>query len=463
MFKYYSFFVVLFNLPLCAVAVSEYADKSKKRTDLKFNLNESGSQYVKLVFLNQTWVRFNESNPGTTVAGNARDHTFDFGLRRTRLQFFGQLTDRVFFYTQFGMNNFNKTSAFPSYNVSGTPSNRKIGAFFHDALGEYEIYRNGSSFMRFGGGLTIVSGLSRFTQPGVGSILSMDVPVFAQATVDQNDQFGRKLAIYARGQAGKINYRLALADPFLIETNGNIPPALSQNAQFSSHGLSKQLDAMVIWNILETEDNTTPGYMTGTYLGKRSVWNLEAGLIYQKNALRRLSLPDTLSEPLKLWSIASYLDMPVDREKGTAVSAYLGYFKTDYGKGYLRYNGIMNPATGSDLPVSGTSGSHGNAFPMFGTGQVVYLQGGYKFRDNLFGEQGTLQPYFTLQYADYDRLNSGMTVWNTGINWLIKGHNAKLSLDYQSRPVFENSAQDANQLNKAGRKGAVVLQYQISI
>src|SRR5690606_32015685 len=130
--------------------------------------------------------------------------------------------------------------------------------------------------------------------------------VFAQATVDQNDQFGRKLAVYARGQAGKINYRLAMADPFLPETNGNVPPALSRNAQFSSVGLKKQWDATLIWNILDTEDNTTPGYMTGTYHGKRKVWNLEGGLIYQKNALRRIDGVDTVSVPLKLWSLATY-------------------------------------------------------------------------------------------------------------------------------------------------------------
>jgi hypothetical protein len=37
--------------------------------------------------------------------------------------------------------------------------------------------------------------------------------VFLQYTVDQTDQFARKLSIYARGQIGKLDYRLVMSDP----------------------------------------------------------------------------------------------------------------------------------------------------------------------------------------------------------------------------------------------------------
>src|SRR5688572_20643500 len=99
--------------------------------ELKFKLNDDGSRYLKWTFLNQVWLRYNESNPGTTVLGERAPETFDIGLRRTRIQFFGQLTEHVFFYTQFGQNNFN----FLSQNAG----NRKLQVFFHDALGEYKV------------------------------------------------------------------------------------------------------------------------------------------------------------------------------------------------------------------------------------------------------------------------------------------------------------------------------------
>lgn len=445
------------------VEKEETKPKLHHSNDLRFNLNESGSNYFRFVFLNQTWLRLNQSNPGTTVFEEAKDQTFDIGLRRTRIQMYAQVTDRIFFYSQFGMNNFNKASSFPAYNASGTPSNRKIAAFFHDALGEYDVWKKDQQFIRFGGGLTVVNGLSRFTQPSVGSIMTMDVPVFAQATVDQIDQFDRKLTVYSRGQVGKVNYRIGVSDPFPIETNGAVPPALGENAVFASRKHAKSVQGMLIYNFFDTEDNTVPGYMTGTYLGKRKVLNLEAGIISQKNATWRTNGADTLYHNLFLWSVASYLDMPVNQDKGTAVSAYLGYHGTDYGQGYLRFNGIMNPATGTSQPLSGVGATHGNAFPMFGNGGVWYTQAGFKFREQLFGNQGTLMPYASLQSADYDRVDGRMNVWNVGINWLIKGHNGKMTVNYENRPVYKNSAIQANILEKTGHRGAWVMQYQISI
>jgi hypothetical protein len=124
--------LLLFTSTLSYAQINATDDNIKN--DIRYNLNTSGSHYVKFTFTNQTWLRLNENNPGTTVLSDPASNTFDIGLRRTRMQLFGQLTDRIFFYTQFGMNNFNKTNGFPGYNTSGTPSNRKVSAFFHDAL-----------------------------------------------------------------------------------------------------------------------------------------------------------------------------------------------------------------------------------------------------------------------------------------------------------------------------------------
>ena len=445
-------------------ALAQNKEDPNTRNDLRYNLNESGSHYFKVTFLNQAWLRFNENNPGTTSLGDPAAQTFDIGLRRTRLQMFGQITDRVFLYMQFGMNNFNKINAFPAYNANGTPSNRKIGPFFHDAVGEYEAYRQGTSFVRFGSGLTIVGGTSRFSQTSIGTIMTMDLPVFAQGTVDQTDEFSRKLSLYSRGQLGKFNYRVNVSDPFPIETNGSTPPALGPNATFARRNHKKQFHGLLIYNFFDTEDNTTPGYMTGTYLGKRKVLNLEAGFVTQKNATwtQETTGADTTYHSLNLWSVAAYLDMPLAKEKGTAISSYLGYFNTDYGQGYLRYNGLMNPATGTTQPLPGVGGTQGNAYPMFGTGKVVYGQLGYKLADGLLGDQGTLQPYVSVQHSRYDRLEKDMNLYNIGLNWLMKGHTAKLSLNYENRPIYK-AASNANKLTTDGRRGALIMQYQISI
>ncbi|HMG93734.1 MAG TPA: hypothetical protein VK589_26935, partial [Chryseolinea sp.] len=264
--------------------------------------------------------------------------------------------------------------------------------------------------------------------------------------------------VYARGQLGKFDYRMVLSDPFPITTNGQTPPPIGTSATFAQLGHHKQYQGFFMYNFFDKEANTTP-YMTGTYLGKKKIFNIEAGFIAQKNAT--WTSPDagvtTDYHDMNLWSVAFYYDAPLNLEKATAFSAYAGYYNLDYGTNYLRYNGTMNPANGIDngpYPAS-----QGNAFPMFGTGKVIYTQVGYLLKKDLLGSVGTLMPYASLMSADYDRLSDGMNVVDVGVNWLIKGHTSKLTLDYQNRPVYEAQGQD---LVKVSTKGQVVLQYQVS-
>ncbi len=297
--------------------------------------------------------------------------------------------------------------------------------------------------------------------------MSLDVPVFAQATVDQTDEFSRKLSVYARGQLGRLDYRLVLTDPFPVNTNGTVTTPLtfapnSPNASFAQVGHDKQYQGFFMWNFFDKESHVTP-YMTGTYLGKKKVFNLEAGFITQKNATWTGdgTLAGTQYHDMNLWSVALFYDAPLNVEKGTALNAYAGYFHTDYGQGYLRYNGIMNPANGITSPVTGAApaNSQGNAFPMFGTGNVVYAQAGYLLKKDLLGEgNGTLMPYVTLQSAKYDRLDKQMNVWDFGMNWFIKGHTSKITLDYQLRPTYTPNGTALNL--DSGQKSQVVLQYQ---
>jgi hypothetical protein len=441
------------GMTMAQEAVKEPAKEPAKEApkeieELRLKLNESGTHYLKATFLNQVWFRFNDSNPGTQVLGEPANQTFDIGLRRTRIQFYGQLTDHVFFYTQFGQNNFNY--------LTQNAGNRKLEVFFHDVLGEYKISATNEHLV-LGGGLTIANGLSRFSQPSIGTIMSMDVPVFAQATVDQTDEFSRKLSIYARGQIGKLDYRLVMSDPFPITTNGTTPPPISNNATFAQTGHHKQYQGFFMWNFFDKEQHATP-YMTGTYLGKKKVFNIEGGFITQKNAMWVGTDPaNPTYQDMNLWSIAMFYDAPVNKEKGTAINAYLGYFGTDYGTGYLRYNNAMNPASSVVGPYPG--GSQGNAFPMFGTGHQIYGQFGYLMSKALLGEgNGAIMPYVTVQSAKFDRISESMNVYSAGVNWFVKGHTSKFTLDYQNRPTYTLNGTD---FISGDRKGQVVLQYQI--
>lgn len=445
-------------LALSAMTFAQQApvEKEKEKDALKFNLNNDGSHYFQVTFLNQTWLRYNQNNPGTTLEGQAQANTFDIGLRRTRMQIFGQVNDKVFVYFQFGQNNFNSQFA-----IGG---NRKAAPFFHDALCDYKLSKGNQ--LHLGGGLTIANGLSRFSQPSVSSIMTLDVPVFAQATVDQTDQFSRKLSVYARGQVGKFDYRLVLSDPFPVTSNGSTPvattPESNSYATFSSVGHHLQQQGYLIYQFFNHEQNQTP-YMTGTYLGKKKVFNIAAGAIYQKNAMWMGTSNGTEFQDMKLFALESFLDMPVNKDKETAVNAYVGYFNTNYGTNYLRYNGIMNVANGSNLAtgtaITGQGPVYGNALPMFGTGQSVYAQFGYLLGKDVLKNGARLMPYASATMAKFDRLGGLMTnTYNVGLNYLVMGHKAKFTLDLQNRPTYKV---ESGTVLSDKRMNCVTVQYQI--
>lgn len=411
--------------------------------ELRFKLNEDGSQYVKATFLNQTWIRWTQNNPGTLVDGYAQDNTFDIGLRRTRIQLFGKISDRVFFYTQIGQNNLSYIGE------------RKQGIFFHDALGEIELAKDKLSI---GAGLTGWVGFLRYSSPSIGSILSMDAPLYQQSTNDINDQFVRKYSIYAKGKLGKLDYRFGLSKPMSIEQSTVQNSVIGPNSLFSNEPPKLQTQGYFKYEFLETESNLTP-YNTGSYLGKKNVFNVGAGFIFQKDAMWHTENngATVIRENLALFGIDVYYDKVLDPAKNTALTAYTAISSNDYGKNNVRNLGVMNPASGGGTSFNGS----GNSFPINGTGTLSYFQLGYLMKSELLGSLGTLQPYVASQLADLDLLSDTMVMYEFGVNWLIKGHDAKISLNHQSRPVFNLNS--ANELVSSDRKGMTVIQLQVAI
>ena len=429
-------------------------EEKKEVDELRLKLNKDGSHYIKFTILGQLWLRYNKNNPGSTVLKENAPQTLDIGLRRLRAQLFGQLSDHGFFYIQLGQDNFNFLSS------------RKFTPFIQDALGEYKI-KKASEVLIVGAGLSIISGLSRFTQPQLPNIMSMDLPIFTLPTFDLTDQAGRKLSLYARGQAGKLDYRVILSNPFPVVTSGATLPAVSAagypttpNANFVQQGNHLQYQGLFTWNFFDREPHIIP-FMPGTYYGKKKVLNIESGFITQKKATWSSADAGQTADfhSLNCWSVAIFFDSPLEKEKETAVNAYIGYFSTNYGPGYMRYTGVMNPADGPAPSATYFAGSQGNAFPMYGTGHVIYSQLGYLFKKDLFGNgNGTLMPYATLQLASYDRLDKKLAVFNLGVNWFIKNNTSKLTFDYQNRPVY--SIAGNNLIKESFRKGQFVLQLQ---
>ncbi|MFZ1579629.1 MAG: hypothetical protein WAT26_00750 [Saprospiraceae bacterium] len=404
--------------------------------DGKLFINDSGDQYLKLSFVSQFWARTGNYNPGTTIFGNAKKGGTDLGIRRFRLQLFGQLSEKVFFYSQFGINNFNSIGE------------RKPSFFVHDIYTEYEMIKTKLSV---GIGLSGWSGLARFSSPSTSTIMGLDAPLFQQATNDVTDQFLRKLGVFAKGKFDKLDYRVSITQPFAFQKSPIYTSIVTKNSNFSSRPPHFQFNGYFQYQFLDQESNLTP-YTTGTYHGKRSIFNIGGGIVFQKNAMNHLSPSlDTVYTNMLQYGLDVFWDAPLT-SNGASISWYSNITHLDFGPGYIRNLGVMNPANGSaDLTVINGGGY---AYPMYGTGNVFYTQIGYKFKDNLLGNS-TLMPYASCQIGNYKRLPELMVHYSLGINYLLNYHKSKLTLAYENRPVFYDTEKSIL------RKGNGILQYQI--
>ena len=404
-----------------------------------FYLNDDGSNYLKATFCVQNWVRYQNLNPSSQVYGFNKASGLDIGIRRYRMQFMGQLSDRIFVYTQVGENNFNYLN------------DRKLGFFVHDAVGEYSLVKDKFSL---GSGLSAWSGLSRFSSPSVGTIMGIDAPLFLQSTNDVTDQFLRKLSVYAKGKLKHFDYRFIVSQPLVFQKSAVYSSIIGENSNFSSKPPHLQYNGYFMYQLKDQESNTTP-YMVGTYLGKKKVLTIGAGFVSQKNAMWQLAANkiDTVEKNMLQLSGDVFYDVPTSNN-GQALSLYGNYTYFDFGNNYIRNLGVMNPANG--LGNKDFLNGAGNNYPAYGTGNVYYMQAGYKLKDSLIGTT-TLMPYVSVQRSYYKRLNKAMDFIDLGINWLLPNHKSKVTFAVQNRPIFKNTG------DYYSSRTSFLVQYQILI
>lgn len=420
-------------LPLClalalvAAPAAAQAEEAPGFTQglepLKLKLSDDGTEWVRVINWVQVWTRAMELNPGSTVQGNPEDWAFDIGLRRARLLIQSQLGPRLSLLFHLGVDN-------QTFNGA-----RKPQLYVHDAWAEVEAV---PGFLSLGAGLLYWNGVSRMSNASTISLLAVDAPILNWFQIEKTDQFARQLGLYAKGKIDVFDYRLALTRPF----STGAPLEEGKPADYRADANTFALAGYFQLQLDGIESNALP-YMAGTYLGAKSIFNIGLGFHWHPDAMGQLV--NDVEERTDMLAIGA--DVFLDRPLGEgALTGYLAFYHLDFGPDNTRNVGIMNVAAG------GTSfNGAGNAYPVIGTGEHIYTQWGYL----LPGSGVRLQPYATLQASFMERLDDPMLVFEVGANLLLSGHNAKVTLNYRSRPVY---AVNGDKIEASSRASELILQ-----
>lgn len=434
---------------------------------MKINLNQQQDRYIRFQIWNQIWVKWNENNPGTLVNGEPATATTDIGARRLRLLAYAQLSPRYLVLAHFGINNqtFTNGGGSGSSGTGGYGQGKKPQLFFHDAYNEYAIIpsidpvtNSKNKFtLSLGAGLHFWNGVSRMTSASTVTFLMIDAPVFNWPLIEQADQFGRQFGIYVKGAADKLHYRLSLDKPFAT----SLQPQDSMNVAVDHNGNAAMATGGYLdYRFLDQESDLLP-YRVGTYAGSKKVFNIGAGFYHQARGTRSSDGSGAQrSHDISLFAGDVFLDMPVgNAKKNMALTLYGVYYHFNFGPNYLRTSGIMNTGTvnaatpAADRVLEGP----GNARVLLGTGNIAYAQAGFllpKFKSDKL----RVQPMAALAYKQLDALKDGGVFWDAGCNLFLDAHNAKISVQYSSRPLY-----DAETKTLKDRRGEWIMQFQVAL
>lgn len=379
---------------------------------MRINLGDDKEEtrYIRFITWVQAWARGQEVG-GTD--GNNRSQG-DILIRRARLLTYSQLTKDVLVIFHAGINNQNFTD-FRGQGDNGT-------FYIHDAWAEYTWLRSELLELSTGAGLHYWNGPVRQSSASTLNFLTIDAPISNWPLFEAQDQFARQLGFYIKGKAFNklIDYRMAVNRPFnssnVLDNVG--APGPNQAAFNAGQVNSWGTQGYVNIQLLDKESNLLP-YFVGTYLGRKSVFNIGAGWNHQKNVSSSIDTDgNTVTHDLNIFGGDIFFDSPMG---SGALTAYASAYYADFGPNVVRNIGI--------------SSVFGTGFPTTGTGLVALLEAGYAIPVGFLTDEAMLQPYYRVQLGVFDALDDVSPVIEAGFNYFLHGHHAKFTLHYRARPV----------------------------
>jgi hypothetical protein len=446
------------------------ADEFKMDHDYKpltLKLSDDGSKYIRFLIWNQMWIKATENNPGTLgVDGLPSNSSATLGIRRARLLAYAQVSPRFLILSHWGINNHTfANGGVPAGGFTGNPGNipvnvdpdtgvgtangqsaKKPQLFFHDIWTEFKVLDE----LYLGTGLHYWNGISRLSSHSTLNFLAIDAPIFNWPLIELTDQFARQFGIYAKGQVKKIDYRLALNKPFSVGTGGSYNEIRQQPLANNVVNDNWATQGYIAYQFLEEENNKLP-FFVGSYLGSKKVFNVGGGWHFHPDATSSNNANGTVNyHNIALFGLDVFLDIPLNPNKGTALTSYSVFYNYDFGPNYIRNIGIMNVGFGPGSTQNGP----GNAQPTIGSGRIFYSQTGYLLPQRILGDLGRLQPFGAVTHKNFEFFDDSSWQYDLGMNYYINGHQAKITLQYSNRPIFEN-------YKRSGSAGEFLIQTQI--
>ncbi len=386
------------------------ADHSYQPLTLK--LDDSGHKYIRFITWHQIWVTTNNLDVDDSKL------QLSTSIRRSRFLAYAQVSPKFLILTHFGLNSLSVNNLTPLGNNGDAPQ-----LFLHGAWTEFKL----SDELYLGGGLHYWNGLTRLSSQSTLNFMTLDQsrPFVHWQALGITDQFARHLGIYAKGEFGKLDYRLALNNPSRSplgngvsfgEKSTTLTYNGASNLEKSSGDPSGNsiFEGYLRYNFWDAESTKLP-YNVGAYLGKKKILSVGAGFFVHPNGMFDTETQE--HSGVSHLAVDAFLDMPVT---GGSVTAYASFINFDYGNNYVSRWG--------------------------GTGQNIYAHIGCFFKET------KLMPYVGWQTGNYEGLNDRTSSLNLGLNYFILGHNAKLSLEYHqiSNDPREGGLNDIRQLRLQG-------------
>ncbi|TVZ28298.1 hypothetical protein JM83_3415 [Gillisia sp. Hel_I_86] len=366
---------------------------------LKFNLNEDGLKYLRVISWAQVQGNYNLDD--TFDANGNENSPFNFTLRRARVLMFAQINEDFLILTHFGLNSLTSATLSPTGKGDGSQ------LFFHDVWAQYNLGANHT----VGGGLHYFNGISRSNNQSTLNTMTMDNHRQSWATLGLTDQFARHLGVFAKGNFDKLQYRVAINDASASSLDGRTAVAggaavYNGRASLGSKAAGKIYAGYFDYHFLDQESNFLP-YKVGTYLGGKKVFNVGAGFfLHPKGSVidnGSATAPALEGEDVSIFAVDAFYDAPLG-EDGSALTAYVVFQSSDYGKNYL--------------------------FSAYGTGSMFYGHVGYVFKGDT--AKTRFQPYVSYGAHSYDAVSDNRNTLGIGINAFMSGHNSKLTLEYKN-------------------------------